>query len=167
MPPKGTSFWQNISYDKQNVKISAPILAQLALLPNPQNALLYNAFQSTRHPSKLPPHVSTTKMASQSVQPSLHSSWQAISILYNRCLFSILKLPLRMDGSDRIQYMVPWAHLSPQPKRHLDRFSCLHRSHDHDRPINRPINRPTDRPRYSVCKNTPHLCSTVMRPNNK
>jgi len=34
------------------------------------------------------------------------------------------KLPLRM---------VPLAHRSPQPKRHLDRFSCF-RAHDRDRP---------------------------------
>ena len=24
-----------------------------------------------------------------------------------------------------IQYMIPWAHPSPQPKRHLDRFSRI------------------------------------------
>jgi len=42
--------------------------------------------------------------------------------------------------------MVPTAHPSPQPKRHLDRFSGFCRAHDRDRQ--------TDRPRYSVCKLT-------------
>jgi len=38
---------------------------------------------------------------------------------------------------------------SPQPKRHLDRFSRFCRAHDRDRE--------TDRPRYSACNNGPHL----------
>jgi len=41
------------------------------------------------------------------------------------------------------------AQLSPQPKRHLDRFSRLCRDHY--------CEWPTDRPRYSVCNNRPHL----------
>jgi len=33
---------------------------------------------------------------------------------------------------------VPFAHLSPHPKRHLDRFSCFCRAHSHYRQIDRP-----------------------------
>jgi len=39
---------------------------------------------------------------------------------------------------------------SPQPKRHLDRFSRLCR-------VTIATDRPTDRPRYSVCNNSPHV----------
>jgi len=35
-------------------------------------------------------------------------------------------------GSGRIGYMVPCAHSSPQPKRHLDWFSRFCRAHDSD-----------------------------------
>jgi len=42
-----------------------------------------------------------------------------------------------------IQYMVPPAHLCPQPKWHLDQFSHFCRAHDHDRQTNGP--------RCSVC----------------
>jgi len=40
-----------------------------------------------------------------------------------------------------IKCMVPWAHLSPQPKRHLDRCSRFCRAH---RQTDRPTDRPTD-----------------------
>jgi len=49
------------------------------------------------------------------------------------------------------EYMVLWAHPSPQPKRHLDRFSRFCRDYN--------CHTPTDRPRYSVCDNRPHLCT--------
>ena len=41
-----------------------------------------------------------------------------------------------------IQYMAPWAHQSPQPKLHFDRFNHFCRAHDCDRQ--------TDTPRCSV-----------------
>jgi len=59
--------------------------------------------------------------------------------------------------------MVPWAHLSPQPKRQLyrlSRFAGLAIVTDGQ------TDRPTDRPRYSVCNSRPHLRSIAMRPNN-
>jgi len=43
--------------------------------------------------------------------------------------------------------MVSLAHLSPQPKWHLDQFSHFCRAHD------------CDRPRYSICNNRSHLAS--------
>jgi len=57
--------------------------------------------------------------------------------------------------------VVPWAHRSPNPKRHLDRFSCLCRSQYYGRQ--------TDRPRYSVCcNNRLRFCvrTTAMRPSH-
>jgi len=33
--------------------------------------------------------------------------------------------------------LVHWAHPSPHPKRHVDRFSCFCRAHDRDRPTDR------------------------------
>jgi len=56
-----------------------------------------------------------------------------------------------------IEYMVPWAHPSLQPKRHLDRFSRVCRAHYCDRP--------TDRARYSVYDNRPHLASAAKACN--
>jgi len=43
-----------VSYNKQFVKIGSAVFAQLTLLLNPQNSMLYNAFQSARHPQKCP-----------------------------------------------------------------------------------------------------------------
>jgi len=39
--------------------------------------------------------------------------------------------------------MVPWAHLSPQPKRHLDRLIGLYRAHDRVRPTDGQTDRAT------------------------
>jgi len=62
----------------------------------------------------------------------------------------------RWPSVDPTLYMLPWAHPSPQPKRHLDRFSRFRRAYDCDRP--------TDRPRYSVCSNRPHLYARWRSP---
>jgi len=37
--------------------------------------------------------------------------------------------------------MVPWAHQSPHPKRHLDRFIHFCRAHDRDRRTDQLTNR--------------------------
>ena len=90
-------------------------------------------------------------------------STQKNTLLWRRPSQPITKVPLRAReyrphlihgfmGPPKSTYMVPWAHPSPHPKRHLDRFSCFCRAHDHDRP------------RYSICSNRPHLCSTAIRP---
>jgi len=47
--------------------------------------------------------------------------------------------------------MVPWAHPSPQPKRHLDWCSRFCRAHYCDRPC------------YMVCNNRPHLHDVVLQ----
>ena len=73
--PKGTSFLGITSYI---VQIGTSVSAQLTLLANPQNLMLYNAFQLARHPQKcqgglsghLHPHVTyIPQTASQLVQP--------------------------------------------------------------------------------------------------
>jgi len=75
-----------------------------------------------------------------------HSSATLVPILYNGPPFPTpSKLPLCMVDLDSISYayMVPWAHSSPQPKRHLDRFSRFCRVHDRDRQTDRPTDRQT------------------------
>jgi len=52
--------------------------------------------------------------------------------------------------------LVPWAHLSPQPKQHLDRFSRFCRAHDHDRQ--------TDHNTSSVTIGHIFVHSTAMKP---
>jgi len=78
-------------------------------------------------------------------------------ILYNRSSLYTSKLSIRMVSGSHL--MNHWTHLSPQPRRHLDRFSRFYRARD--------LDRQTDRPHYSVCNNRPHLRrpihSTVMR----
>ena len=60
-----------------------------------------------------------------------------------------------------IQYTVPWAHLSPHPKWHLDQFSRFRRAHVHYRQTNQQKNRPC----YSVCSNKLVLrCSLITPP---
>ena len=66
--------------------------------------------------------------------------------------------PFALADIDPIWYMVNWANLGPQPKRHFDRFGGFYRAYDR--------HRQTDRARYSVCNNRLHLRSTAMRPNN-
>jgi len=53
---------------------------------------------------------------------------------------------------------IPWAHPSPQPKWHLDRFSRFCRAHWCDRP--------TDHATRSITTGRIYVCSTVMWPKN-
>jgi len=65
---------------------------------------------------------------------------------------SKFSLPMGDLGSDldtRL-HVAPWAHLSPRPKRHLDRFSPFCMIHDRDSPTDRPTDRPTDHSTRSV-----------------
>jgi len=43
------------------------------------------------------------------------------------------QLPLPMGDVDPIKYMVPWSHLSPQPKQHIVQFRHFFRAHNRDR----------------------------------
>jgi len=52
-PPKGNSLHKNTSYDVQTVKIGPPFL-HARHFTQPQNPMLYNAFQSAR-PTKSAP----------------------------------------------------------------------------------------------------------------
>jgi len=59
--------------------------------------------------------------------------------------------------------MIPWAHPSPQPKRHLDRssrFAGLTSATD------RQTDRPTDHATRSLTIGRIYVRSTAMRPNN-
>jgi len=74
------------------------------------------------------------------------------------------KLPLPMGGSEppsNIE-MVPWAHPSPQPKRHLDRFSRFCRAHKCDRQTDRQ----TDHATRSLTIDRIYVRSTAIRSNN-
>jgi len=57
--------------------------------------------------------------------------------------------------------MVPWAHPSPQPKWHLDRFSHFCRAHNRDRQTNQPSDHATP----SVTIGHTYVHSTAMWPN--
>jgi len=75
----------------------------------------------------LGPPESKSQTASQSGQPffcTAHcSSRQSVAILYN---WPTLKITPSHGGSGP---MIHWAQSSPQPKRHLDRFSRFCRAH--------------------------------------
>ena len=75
---------------------------------------------------------------------------------------SLSKLSLPVGNVDPMYqyYMVPWAHPSPQPKRHLDRFSSFAEL------TNSVTDRPTDHSTQSVTIGRIYVCSTAMRPNN-
>jgi len=53
------------------------------------------------------------------------------------CNIAALKITHPHGELDPIQYMVPLAHSSSQPKRHVDRFSRFCRAHDRDRETDR------------------------------
>jgi len=107
-----------------------------------------NVYHHLTHASLDPPE-STRQTASRSVQPFLQSSRQAVLILHwaaplippQSCPFAAWSGPHLIHGS--------LSHRSPQPKRHLDRFSRFCTAHYCDRQ--------TDRSGYSVCNNRPHL----------
>jgi len=60
---------------------------------------------------------------------------------------------------DPIQYMVPWAHQSLQPKRHLDRFSVFEG-------LTSVTDRQTDHASRSVTIVLIYIRSTAMRLKN-
>jgi len=67
----------------------------------------------------------TTETANGWVQPFLHSLRQKVSILYNGrpCPVSTRITPSHGGSGPPMQHMMLSVHASPQPKRHLDRFS--------------------------------------------
>jgi len=69
--------------------------------------------------------------------------------------------PLSSGDPAPTKHIVTLAHHSPQPERHLDRFSRFCRSHGCvDRPTDRQTDTHTNRPRYTD-SNRPHLCSAL------
>ena len=74
------------------------------------------------------PLESKTQTANGLVQPFLHSSWQKVPILYNWRHYPP-KLPLPIGNLDQHLTHDFWAHMSPQLKRHLDRYSHFCTAH--------------------------------------
>ena len=66
----------------------------------------------------------TTQTANWSVQPFLHSLQQKSLYILQQVSF-LPKLPLPTGGSGAPSNTIPWAHPSPQPKWHVDRFSLF------------------------------------------
>jgi len=65
-----------------------------------------------------------------------------------------LKIATSRGGSgSSSKNMVPWTHLSPSPKRHLDLFTIQSFSAG----LSIVTDRTTDKPRYPVCNSRPHL----------
>jgi len=91
------------------------------------------------------------------VQPFLHSSRQKVSILYNGRPFPS-KLPISIGGSGPpSNALIPCAHWSPQPKRHLDLLAVFEG-------LSSVTDRPTDHATRSVTKDRIYVRSTAMRP---
>jgi len=97
-----------------------------------------------------------TVLAANNTMPAFHPT--------NFTPFPFQSYPSRVGIRTPIEYVLPWAHPSPHPKRHLDRFGCFAGL---TIVTNRQTDRQTDRPRCSVCNNRPHLRSTAIRPENK
>ena len=57
--------------------------------------------------------------------------------------------------------MVSWAHRSPHPKLHLERFNHFCTAHDHDWQTDRQTHATP-----SVTTGRTYVCRTAMRPNN-
>jgi len=85
----------------------------------------------------------------------LHSSRQSVPILYNGHPFPLKMALSRGLGSGPHLIQVPWAHLSAQPKRHLDRFNRF----NHFCRLKIVTDRLTDRPRHSVCNCSNSSCA--------
>jgi len=76
----------------------------------------------------------------------LHSSRQRVPVLYNGRPFPLKKCTFAWGIWTPSNTWFYSARMSPQPKRHLDRFSRFCRAHDRDRLTNRQ----TDRPPYAT-----------------
>ena len=113
------------------------------------------------HASSGPPE-SKPQTASRSVQPFSHNSPQSVPILHNGSPLPRSKLPLPMGDLDPIYYMVLWAYPSPQPERHLDRFSRFCRAHC-DRQTDRQTDRPSDLANRSVTIGRIYVRSRLLR----
>ena len=60
----------------------------------------------------------------------LHNSWQTLTILYNGPpLFQLKNCPFLWGIWTPVKYVVPLAHLSPQPKQNVDRLSHFCTAH--------------------------------------
>jgi len=86
----------------------------------------------------------TTKRSSPSVKPFLHRWPQHVPILYTGTPWLPPLKVAPFHGDVHLHpHIVPWAHPSPHPKRHLDGFSRFCRNRHCDRPTVRQTDRQT------------------------
>jgi len=85
----------------------------------------------------LNPPDSVSQTASQSVKPFSAQVMADCPMPYNGPPLPPQNCPFTWRIWTPIEYMVPWAHLSPHPKRHLDWFSRFRRAHDRNRQTDR------------------------------
>jgi len=108
---------------------------------------------------------SIPQTASESVYLFLHSSLQKVPVLYNGPLLSHRNCPFACGDLDPHLTHGSLDQPSPQPKRHLDRFSRFCTAHDRDRQTDRRRDHAT--PSVTVCRIYVDLRSTAMRPNKR
>jgi len=105
-------------------------------LPFPMGDLDQHLIHDSLWPSK-----PITQMASQSVQPFFAQFTAECPYTYNGTPLFPQKLPLPMGGSGPHLIHGSLGLPSPQPKRHLDRFSHFCRAYFCDRPTDRLLGR--------------------------
>jgi len=87
--------------------------------------------------ASLGPSESTTQTASLRFSHFCTAHHRASIYFTTGCPFSLQNCPFSWEIWIPIQYMIPWDHPSPKPKRHLDQFSHFCRAHDCDRQTDR------------------------------
>ena len=101
----------------------------------------------------------------------MHNSRLTVPILYNGPSLA-LKLPFCMEIWTPIEYMLPWAHLSPPfllpPIKYLNWFSGFRGAHHRDRQTDRPTEGPIETDHHTLCIaiGRMHVCSIAMQPKN-
>jgi len=87
------------------------------------------------------PPESTTQTPSRSVQPFCTARGRESLYMYFSMgrPFSPQNCPFAWGSGPPYNNVVPWAHQTPHPKRHIDRFSRFCRAHDSNRQTDRPF----------------------------
>ena len=75
-----------------------------------------------------------THQCNQTVAVPEPLRWSGIIVMFiQSSVLESLNIASSYGGYGPSSNMVSWAHLSPQPKGHLDQFSWFCKDHDHDR----------------------------------
>ena len=119
------------------------------------------------------PPSNTIPWAHLSSQPKLHlyrfsricTDDRRVSLYFTMGapLFSLETAPSHGGSGPPFNTLVPWAHPSPQPKRHLNLLNRFCRDNDHDRQTDLQT---TEHSNRSVTISRINVCSTAMRPKN-